>query len=50
MSCASSADEPTSIATALRDPKWVRAMDVEFVALLQNKTWHLVQAPKGKTL
>jgi histone deacetylase 1/2 len=50
MSSASSIDEPTSVAVALRDPKWVRAMDVEFDALLQNKTWHLVQAPNGKNI
>ena len=48
MLSASATEEPNTIDDALRDPWWVAAMDAEYNALLQNKTWHLVPAPKGK--
>jgi histone deacetylase 1/2 len=35
-------DEPTSLPVALADPNWKGAMDEEFAALLDNKTWRLV--------
>ena len=34
--------EPTSISQALTDPKWLKAMQVEFQALQANHTWELV--------
>jgi len=44
------AGEPTSVDQALRDQKWIIAMDSEHSALLRNKTWHLVPPPKGKNI
>jgi hypothetical protein len=35
----SSEEEPTTVADALRDNKWVEAMNVEYQALMRNKTW-----------
>lgn len=43
-------EEPTTLDEAFGDPRWVVAMDAEHNASLHNKTWHLVPAPKGKTL
>jgi hypothetical protein len=37
-------DEPTDLRVALADPKWKAAMDEEYSALINNKTWHLVPA------
>ena len=34
--------EPTTLSSALDDPKWKKAMDEEYSALMRNKTWHLV--------
>ena len=45
-----SSDEPSSIAEAQGDPKWVAAMNLEHQALLRNKTWHLVPPPKSKNI
>lgn len=44
------AEEPAMVDEAFRDPRWVAAMDAEYNALLHNKTWHLVSAPKGKNI
>ena len=44
------AAEPISIRAALSDQRWVTAMDKEYMALLDNKTWHLVPAPHGKNI
>lgn len=35
-------EEPTSHVKARNDPKWKRAMDEEYHALVLNRTWHLV--------
>jgi histone deacetylase 1/2 len=43
-------EEPTSVEQALRDDKWVAAMDSEHQALMRNRTWHLVPRPKEKIL
>jgi hypothetical protein len=32
--------KPTHHKTALKDPKWVEAMNAEYVALLENNTWN----------
>ena len=37
--------EPTCFTKASKDPQWIRAMNEEFNALLQNKTWTLVPRP-----
>jgi histone deacetylase 1/2 len=34
--------EPKSVHDALADSNWKKAMDVEYEALMRNKTWHLV--------
>jgi hypothetical protein len=43
-------EEPTTVGDALRDKKWIAAMDEEHRALLQNGTWRLVPPPKGKNV
>ena len=43
----SSAPEPTSHVSALKDPLWRQAMDNEFRALLKNDTWHLIPPRPG---
>ncbi|KAL4571389.1 hypothetical protein LXL04_018148 [Taraxacum kok-saghyz] len=40
--------EPSTHHQALKDPKWRKAMDLEFNALLQNQTWELVP-PSSQT-
>ena len=50
MSATSVAGEPTSVDEALRDRRWVAAMDSLHQALLKNKTWHVVPPPKGKNI
>jgi hypothetical protein len=42
--------EPNSLAADLNDPNWKMAMDQEFSALVQNKTWHLVPPAPGRNL
>jgi len=50
MAVATSLEEPASVNEALKDKKWVNAMDVEYQALVRNKTWHLVPLPKWKNI
>jgi hypothetical protein len=38
--------EPHDHCEALADPKWNKAMDSKFEALLKNGTWHLVSPKK----
>jgi histone deacetylase 1/2 len=45
-----STDEPTDYRVALADPKWKAAMDEEYSALINNKTWHLVPASVAKNV
>jgi hypothetical protein len=42
--------EPTSIDEAISDKNWKAAMDLEFDALVKNKTWHLVPPMKGRNI
>lgn len=42
--------EPSSISEALADPLWKQAMDLEFSALVRNKTWRLVPAAQATNL
>jgi hypothetical protein len=50
MFSANSTEEPATVDAALKDPKWISAMDSEHQALLRNKMWHLVPHPKGKNI
>jgi histone deacetylase 1/2 len=45
--CFTSSDEPRNIEEALNDKNWKKAMDSEYMALMKNKTWHLVPPRKG---
>jgi hypothetical protein len=42
--------EPTSVDTALADENRKKAMDVEYDALMKNKTWHLVPPSYGHNI
>jgi hypothetical protein len=42
--------EPRSLEDALADSNWKHAMDVEYDALIKNKTWRLVPPHKGRNL
>jgi hypothetical protein len=42
-----SSDEPCNLEEALNDRNWKEAMDYEYMALMKNKTWHLVPPRKG---
>jgi histone deacetylase 1/2 len=46
----SSTGEPDNLAEALEDSKWKCAMDEEYAALMENKTWHLVPSSPHKNL
>jgi hypothetical protein len=46
----SSTGEPSDLNEALGNPKWKRAMEEEYNALIKNKTWHLVPARKGMNI
>ncbi|XP_073357797.1 uncharacterized protein [Aegilops tauschii subsp. strangulata] len=43
-------DEPSTLGEALSDKKWKTAMEEEHMALVKNKTWHLVPPWQGKNL
>lgn len=44
----SSVRVPERVEEALGDSRWREAMDVEMAALDKNKTWRVVELPKGK--
>jgi histone deacetylase 1/2 len=46
----SATEEPTTVAEAFGNEKWVSSMDNEYGALMRNKTWRLVPPPKGKNI
>lgn len=48
--CFTSTGEPESLEEALKHKDWKVAMDSEFDALKQNKTWHLVPPEDGSNL
>eukprot|EP00253_Pinus_taeda_P026288 PITA_26288 len=41
-------DDPVHFEDAIKDKKWIEAMDEEIIAIERNKTWDLVKLPKGK--
>ncbi|WVZ50557.1 hypothetical protein U9M48_001799 [Paspalum notatum var. saurae] len=45
-----SSGEPQSVDEALKDKNWKNAMDLEYDALIRNKTWHLVPPQKGRNV
>jgi histone deacetylase 1/2 len=47
---AASSDESPTLEHALVDKSWKHAMDMEFDALIRNKTWHLVPPQRGKNV
>jgi hypothetical protein len=48
LSC--STEEPASLEIALANKKWKEAMNDEYKALIDNKTWHLVPYKRGSNL
>jgi hypothetical protein len=46
----SSTHEPCNISEALSNPCWKDAMDDEYSAHMQNKTWHLVPPKNGRNI
>ena len=42
-----SSGEPQNLEEAMHDRNWKAAMDSEYLALMKNKTWHLVPPKKG---
>jgi histone deacetylase 1/2 len=42
--------ESSSITEALTDKNWKKDMDIEYDALMHNKTWHLVPARRGQNI
>jgi hypothetical protein len=45
-----STGEPSSTTEALADTRWKEAMDEEYSALMQNRTWHLVPSAPGQNV
>eukprot|EP00253_Pinus_taeda_P006858 PITA_06858 len=41
-------DDPIHFEDAIKDRKWIESMDKEINAIERNKTWDLVELPKGK--
>eukprot|EP00253_Pinus_taeda_P009205 PITA_09205 len=41
-------NDPIHFDDAIKDKKWIEAMDEEMNAIERNKTWDLVELPKGK--
>lgn len=48
--CFTSSGEPHHIEEALGNKDWKSAMDIEYDALMKNKTWHLVPPLKGRNV
>ena len=41
-------EDPIHFEEAVKDKKWIDAMDEEMNAIEKNNTWELVDLPKGK--
>jgi histone deacetylase 1/2 len=48
--CLTTSGEPVNLQEALSNKDWKNAMDAEYMALIKNKTWHLVPPHKGQNL
>ena len=48
--CFTSTGEPQCVEEALGSKDWKEAIDVEYNALMRNKTWHLVPPKKGSNV
>lgn len=48
--CLTDTREPDSLQYALRNKNWKLAMDKEYEALVNNKTWHLVPPKRGTNI
>jgi hypothetical protein len=46
----STTDEPANLQVAFKKFDWKNAMDDEYRALVENKTWHLVPHKQGSNL
>lgn len=46
----SSIKEPTSFTQAVKDGRWIGAMEAEIRALEENQTWIITYLPKDKTI
>jgi hypothetical protein len=46
----STSSEPRNFLEAVQDPLWIKSMQQEMKSLLDNKTWILVDLPKGRKL
>jgi histone deacetylase 1/2 len=46
----STSGEPRTVEEALHNKNWKDATDIEYNALMQNKTWHLVPRVKGRNI
>jgi hypothetical protein len=44
--CFTTSGEPHSLDEALNNKNWKDAIDIEYMALMKNKTWHLVSPQK----
>jgi hypothetical protein len=42
--------EPQFLQEAVEDKNWKHAMDLEYSALMKNRTWHLVPPQKGRNV
>jgi hypothetical protein len=49
-SCLTPSGEPENLNEAFGDKHWKEAMDLEYSALMKNKTWHLVPPRKGTNI
>ena len=45
--CLFSNDEPLSFKEAVKDEKWIQAMEEEVQAIEKNNTWELTSLPNG---
>lgn len=49
-SSSSSRSEPRSFKEAVKDPEWRTSMKEEYDSLMNNKTWKLVELPRGRKI
>lgn len=48
--CFTSSGEPHNLTEAFNNKNWKEVMDAEYLALMKNKTWHLVPSKQGKNV